>query len=1593
MLAMRRSPPRSASATTMRALHGLDDLAGRERPREARDVHPRRGDRLRGAERLDAVRDRGDDRVREVGAPAVGELEGEAPARDAARDVGLGEGRRVGGEPRLGRGDEAGDVARPAARHRELANRLEPAEGRGREEPERGLGAPAGGRVLAAPPQRLGGRQVHLAEGLAARPGRDGRVGAHEHAREVVALERLPHGRREVRQRAGRRLAEPEVLGERERIVEADLLEPLAREPVPERAVGFRERRVRRLAHALLAERVLGRREARLGAGLDPLALHELAEPLVERRARRRPEHVLEAVAEERGAEHARAAEHAPRVRLERLDARLQHREHRLRQRVAAPLGDGAEHLLEVEGVAARVRRGPLDHGVGREVAEHGARELLGRSLRERRELHGGDGLPREEPGERRAHLGPREREHEQRPVGEVHEQRLDEAHGGEVAPLQVLEHEDDGVVARLAGEQVLAGAADLVAHQHRVLARGAELDRALGGREAQELADELEHAIGLGRRDDAEHALAQLGAPVVLRARRVEADEAREGEREQAPRRSGADGIAARREHGGRVLPLLQLAQELEAQARFALAGGARDEDGARDRLVDALAVEAEQQAELAIAADEGRRAAEQGARRAGLGDLAHEAQHLALALDAEARAEEPGRDVVDEDARGARAVTTSPDEQRGRGVDHRADGGGAVELRAARREGDGRPVEDRAERERAARRAHREVGRGARRAEHGRDRAVGEERDARLAGLRDRAQAGGHRVVERLAHRARRARLHERRGVVARLRPEREQAGRRVHEAVGGRQPQRAAVARVAIPSAGARRARREHHGHEPLLARREPAARRARRRDHRARHPSDRAERRRHRGAVPEALGRAAREHLREEIVELGRHVRADLAEARRLLERDLREQRDGVAADEGRAPREAAEEHAAERVHVRARVDATRGAGLLRRHVRGRAEREAGAREVAAVVRHARDAEVEELRAQRITPREHDVAGLQVAVDDAARVRRAERLGDALREAERVRERERLAAEASVEVLAVDPLHREERLAVREHAVGVVLHDRRVIERGEHVGLAGEARDGGRRRVVEDLHGDARARRAIVGLPDDAHPAAAGEAREDEAVADDVARLHVIAQYRRAQRRAQPQTSAAFVARRDGARGEGGSARGAAADEVLRVDHLASPLAAHRAARLEAREGGLDRRLDRLRRAGLEGRAGQREEGVARDARAHRGEALGERDGGAALVGRLAREAEQQVDVGPEARGDRDLDRPHDVADRVASPHRLEHALRPGLRADDEGVVVAVPGDDREGLGRHVLRPDLRGERAEVHLARRPDRLAHGGEERLHGGEVRRLALGAVRERRRRHEAHVGGGALGHRLDVRPHVRDRAVPEARLEGERRLAEGARVDAAARDLDRVPSAVAHVEGGEGVEGMALGGPVRHELAPRPEVRDAAERARIAALRDRREELHRGRLALADRREIEARPQHGERVGRRVHAARDVERALARRRAHGLEIGLRAREIDRVERPEHERPAPVRARAVDRRGDLARRLREHDVRAARARVGVERARHHVERHDARAHVHGDDERRARHPPKRATNARCRSSSGPSREASSPGR
>lgn len=208
-------------------------------------------------------------------------------------------------------------------------------------------------------------------------------------------------------------------------------------------------------------------------------------------------------------------------------------------------------------------------------------------------------------------------------------------------------------------------------------------------------------------------------------------------------------------------------------------------------------------------------------------------------------------------------------------------------------------------------------------------------------------------------------------------------------------------------------------------------------------------------------------------------------------------DLGEQRaDGVAAERACAHQHL-EEHAAEGPDVRTAVEPL-ALDLLGRHVRGSAEDRAVRRErgvVLADVEVLREPEVEHLHVA--VGGELDVAGLQVAVDDAALVGALERGGDLVGRAQHLLQRQRAFLQAVGKGGALDQLEDEHERAVRG-LDAVDLADMGMVQRGEHLGFAAQPRDPvgiGGEAGGEHLQRDAALEARVDGAVDLAHAALA------------------------------------------------------------------------------------------------------------------------------------------------------------------------------------------------------------------------------------------------------------------------------------------------------------------------------------------------------------------------------------------------------------------------------------------------------------------------------------------------------------------
>jgi hypothetical protein len=166
-----------------------------------------------------------------------------------------------------------------------------------------------------------------------------------------------------------------------------------------------------------------------------------------------------------------------------------------------------------------------------------------------------------------------------------------------------------------------------------------------------------------------------------------------------------------------------------------------------------------------------------------------------------------------------------------------------------------------------------------------------------------------------------------------------------------------------------------------------------------------------------------------------------------------------------------------------------------AGLLGTHVGQRAECHSGGRQggEAFVSGGTGDAEISE---QGLTPRHEDVLGLDVAVNDAARVGVVERVADLAGDAGYLGEGERLLTlETSAQGLALDVRHHEEEITVGIAGV-VQWQDVGMLQTRDELNLPREAVDadlGGEGRV-EDLDRDLAGVLAVVSQKDRGHAAA-------------------------------------------------------------------------------------------------------------------------------------------------------------------------------------------------------------------------------------------------------------------------------------------------------------------------------------------------------------------------------------------------------------------------------------------------------------------------------------------------------------------
>ena len=207
--------------------------------------------------------------------------------------------------------------------------------------------------------------------------------------------------------------------------------------------------------------------------------------------------------------------------------------------------------------------------------------------------------------------------------------------------------------------------------------------------------------------------------------------------------------------------------------------------------------------------------------------------------------------------------------------------------------------------------------------------------------------------------------------------------------------------------------------------------------------------------------------------------------------------------------GWMPGQRGEEHAAERVDVRSMVDGAAFDGL-RREIADRADDLARSRQGVARAEPLGQSEVTQVCVlSALTGRDQDVGGLDVPVDEAARMGGIEGVSDTRQEAHDPAWSEGpLAADEGIEVGAFDVAHGQEQLAVGlagfedGHDIGVV--DRRGKARfgqepGTELGVGGDLRG-------QQLERHLALERFLCRQPDRAHTAATEQSLESIACQD-------------------------------------------------------------------------------------------------------------------------------------------------------------------------------------------------------------------------------------------------------------------------------------------------------------------------------------------------------------------------------------------------------------------------------------------------------------------------------------------------------
>ena len=501
---------------------------------------------------------------------------------------------------------------------------------------------------------------------------------------------------------------------------------------------------------------------------------------------------------------------------------------------------------------------------------------------------------------------------------------------------MEVLEHDQDRLLGAPGPQEVFERAPDLIGHRRRVPARGAEREAPLVVEvHVDELSNEVAYAGDIGRRHLGGDVGPQPLFDLLGLLQLAEAGRLPDELRHHRVGDRGVEGIAAALEHSHCRHFRAEPPVEFMPEPRLAGARFGRHEDHLRAPAVAfALGEGSLQDGELSVATAARRRLPVKTACGIQGRALAHDASvpHV------EARGDQRGGGVVDPHA----PETLRDTHHRHGAIDRLAHGEPCRVRRASRGHGDLRASVGLDEVTREPRQQGRLVGRGE---------VLRREHDGRAVREHVRAHA------------------EELRGRIERL-----------------------PSGRSSLPSpdrASERRKRHDEDRDEAPFVRRE----RVRGRNRRA---AALGEPLRELGTVGRSLRRILVDHPAHEKVQERRDVRPELADRWRVLEEDLREDRHEMRPREEALARQALEQDATEREDVDRWRDLPVSARLLGSDEVGRADEHARLGDRARRRAFGGEAHVDQLNAIDVPAGEEDVAGLEIAMDEAAPVQVGERV---------------------------------------------------------------------------------------------------------------------------------------------------------------------------------------------------------------------------------------------------------------------------------------------------------------------------------------------------------------------------------------------------------------------------------------------------------------------------------------------------------------------------------------------------------------------------------------------------------------------